>query len=337
MSRNIAWTACAVAVVAGVVGWLWFDRAGSSPGGRAAPAGHQRDEAGRQAARFREVASLAAGVGQVSGVAVGPDDVVVVCGDGGLAWFDADHAVRKRVDLEQPARCVDVDGKGTVFVGLTNRVAVHDSDGAVVAEWPSLGQESLVTSLAAGSGGVFVADAGQGVVWQFDTEGRLRSCIGQARDEKGEPAFLLPSAHFDVALGVNDSLWITDPGRRRVKRYGADGKVQEAWGTSSMSVTGFCGCCNPTDLAVGADGRFYTSEKGLVRVKMHDAQGRFEGVVAGPPTFQRGLTGLDLAVDARGRVYVVDPARNAVRVFAPDTAEHDRKPAGREDTGGAAR
>jgi hypothetical protein len=58
-----------------------------------------------------------------------------------------------------------------------------------------------------------------------------------------------------------------------------------------------------------------TSEKGLPRVKVYGADGKFAGVVAGFETFSPEVVGLDLAVDSKGRVYVLDPASKTVRVY----------------------
>jgi hypothetical protein len=82
-----------------------------------------------------------------------------------------------------------------------------------------------------------------------------------------------------------------------------------------MTLDGFCGCCNPSHLALTPDGKFITSEKGLPRVKVYDRAGRFECVVAGPDRFARDTVGLDVAVDSTGRILVLDPAAGAVRVF----------------------
>ena len=68
--------------------------------------------------------------------------------------------------------------------------------------------------------------------------------------------------------------------------------------------------------AILNDGAFVTSEKGVPRVKLYDRQGRFVAVVAGTDQFRAGTEGLDLAGDASGRIYVLDPARKAVRVFS---------------------
>ena len=66
-----------------------------------------------------------------------------------------------------------------------------------------------------------------------------------------------------------------------------------------------------------------TSEKGLVRVKVYDAEGKLEAVVAGLEAFARGAAGLDLATDARGRVFVLDPKANEVIIFEPSGAAQE--------------
>jgi hypothetical protein len=76
------------------------------------------------------------------------------------------------------------------------------------------------------------------------------------------------------------------------------------------------------------DGGFVTAEKGLVRVKIYNSNGAFLGVVAGPAQLAEGQrlricdtpeecqgSALDVAVGADGRVYILDPTKNVVRVF----------------------
>jgi hypothetical protein len=88
-----------------------------------------------------------------------------------------------------------------------------------------------------------------------------------------------------------------------------------------MAVEGFCGCCNPVYFTRRPDGKFVTSEKGLNRIKIYDAKGKFEGVVAGPETLVKDLDlakkacadcqvgfGFDVACDSTGRVLALDPA-----------------------------
>ena len=83
-----------------------------------------------------------------------------------------------------------------------------------------------------------------------------------------------------------------------------------------MQLDGFSGCCNPSHIALLSNGSFVTSEKGIERVKIHLPSGDYRCVVAGPEQFEAGTVGLDLAVDSRDRIFVLDPMRSRVMVFS---------------------
>ncbi len=82
-----------------------------------------------------------------------------------------------------------------------------------------------------------------------------------------------------------------------------------------MELDGFSGCCNPTNICILDDGDFVTSEKGIVRIKIHSPNGKFKTVVATPDDFEKGTTGLDMAVDSKERIIILDPVREQVRIF----------------------
>ncbi len=82
-----------------------------------------------------------------------------------------------------------------------------------------------------------------------------------------------------------------------------------------MTIDGFSGCCNPSHIAILADGSFVTSEKGLVRVKILNPTGKLKSVVAGPDQFDEETRGLDLAVDSENRIIVLDPKKRLIRIF----------------------
>jgi len=56
-------------------------------------------------------------------------------------------------------------------------------------------------------------------------------------------------------------------------------------------------------------------------VKLYDASGRFRGLVAGPETFAESRAGLDLAVDGRGRVLVLDRGSGITRIYEKGQAD----------------
>ncbi|MDH7570928.1 MAG: NHL repeat-containing protein, partial [Armatimonadota bacterium] len=219
------------------------------------------------------------------------------------------------IRLDGPPRAVGAAADGTVYVAMRDHVQVFSPRGDRRARWKPLGARSVLTALGIGAADVWVADAGERVVWRFGRGGEARGRIG-ARDEgRRVPGLVVPSPHLDVAVAPDGGVWVSNPGRHRVERYATDGQLLWAWGEAANGVEGFCGCCNPTDIAVLPEGGFVTSEKGIPRVKRYSAAGEFVGLVAGADAFTEGVTGLDLAADAAGRVLVLDPAARAVRVF----------------------
>jgi DNA-binding beta-propeller fold protein YncE len=231
-----------------------------------------------------------------AGIAAGPEGTVYVCGEKELAVFQSDGTLIRRYALELPARCLAVDAVGNVYLGLVDSVSVFAPDSGEFSAWSVLDNRSIVTSIAVDSDRVFVADAGTRVVWEFDTQGMLKGRIDEG--------FVIPSPYFDVAVDPSGSLWIADTGRHTLLRL-VDGEVTEKWGRYAMDVSGFSGCCNPVHFAVLPDGRFVTTEKGLLRIKLHDADGGFAGMIAMGTSLGRGDQGLDVAAADSGDIYLL--------------------------------
>jgi len=265
---------------------------------------------------YEQAGSVPTGMTGPTGIAVSADGRLFVAGDGGVRVFDG--AGKPVLPFETGGRphAVALGKTGAVYVGMKDHVGVYDASGKRAAAWKGLGERAYVTGLAAGEADVFVADAGNRVLLRYDLSGTLLNRIGEEDETKRAPGLIIPSPYFDVALGPKGMLWLVNPGRRRVECYTYDGAFRFAWGEFSMKIEGFCGCCNPTHLAIDSGGNFITSEKGLPRVKVYDAEGNFKSVVAVPADFAEGTVGLDLAADAKGQILVLDPKRREVRIFA---------------------
>jgi hypothetical protein len=182
---------------------------------------------------------------------------------------------------------------------------------------------------------VFAADSGGRILLRYDRSGKLQGRIGERDKERDVPGFMLPSPFLDVERHRDGLLRVNNPGRHRVELYTVHGDFELAWGKPSAAIEGFCGCCNPINLALLPDGRCVTCEKGLPRVKVYSAHGEFESVVAGPESFVEnarvgagegpgpgGKAGLDAVADAQGRIYILDLVTADIRVMVrkPGTA-----------------
>lgn len=258
------------------------------------------------------------------------DDVgnIVIAGDSKIVKYDPAGKLQKEIKLTKEPTCIEIDLDGNLIVGMSNVIAILVPPDMIIQEWTAPIAVSLQTSIAVDKDHVFAADAVNKLVWRYDRKGNDVGKIGQKDAERNIPGIVVPSAYFDIAMYPDGLLRVVNPGRHWIEAYTTDGDREWYWGTSGVDIVGFSGCCNPVALAVLPDGGFVTAEKGLVRVKVYDAEGEFVGVVAGPDQLgwieplrvcktpeECKAKGFDVAVDKQGRIYVLDTLRNIVRVF----------------------
>jgi hypothetical protein len=218
--------------------------------------------------------------------------------------------------LTDTADCVTTDINGDIWIGSRHSVALVDKDGSLMNSWDSFDDRSVITSLDVAGDKVYVADAGNRIVYQCDAKGKIISKIGEKDVQKGVPGYVIPSPYFDLALDDNNYLWVVNPGRHTFENYNPDGSMRTSWGLTSFKIEGFSGCCNPAHMAIMADNSFITSEKGMPRIKLYDQHGEFQGVVASPEMFDADSNvAPDIAVDQQQRVVALDFERNQIRIF----------------------
>ncbi len=289
--------------------------------------------------KYSLMRTIATGLEEPRGIALGPDGVLYVVGDRMMCVVDAASGeLKRRLELLSEPTCVSVDEAGNIHVGYQRFIEVYTSQGVLHTRWEALGERSYLTSIATGGGHVLAADAGTRTVLHYNKWGVIQGRLGEAGSGSGP--FLVPSPHFDVAITREGALLVTNPGKHAIEMYSPEATLVTSWGQTSQTIEGFCGCCNPTDIAVMADGRVVTSEKGLPRVKVYTAGGMLDAVVAVPDDFSPHAAGMDLAVDDAGDVWVLDPLEGVVKVFAPkdapampeaDATAADMQPSGAEE------
>lgn len=282
---------------------------------------------------YREVPGLKLNVNEPRAIAVGPEDRLYIAGDRQIVVYTASGSVAETVALDGEPRCLAVAGAdhpqaGHIYVGFGDHVEVYAS-GKRQAVWPSLGPKAVLTSIAVADENVFVADAGNRIVWRCDLSGNNTGRIGDRDPDGGIRGFFIPSPYFDLAIAPDGLLRIVNPAAHRIEAYTFDGHLELHWGKASLAIEGFGGCCNPANIAILPDGRVVTAEKGLPRVKVYDAEGNFLHVVAGPEALSPSSKSpeetrsahradvVDLAVDSRQRVLVLDPVTHMLRIFEP--------------------
>jgi hypothetical protein len=277
---------------------------------------------------YYQLGQIAVPLRQVRALAVGPDDRLYVGGDKAICVFSADGAKQAEFPLDSEPKCLTVAGSdhvapGRVYIGMEDHVEAFDPTGSRVASWKPLGAKAVLTSLGAAEHDVFVADAGNRIVWHYDPSGALKGRIGAPDKARNILGFIITSSCFDLAVGTDGLLYVVNPVPRRLEAYTFAGDLEFYWGKGSPEVDGFFGFCNPVHFAVLPDGRFVTAEKGVPRIKIYSARGEFECVVAGPEQMRAVVA--DLAVDHHDRVLALDPVARCVRIFArKDTASGEK-------------
>jgi hypothetical protein len=267
-------------------------------------------------------------------IALDSEGTIYVTGDKAIRLLDEIGELLDEIKLTEAAGCLDVADNGKIYVGMRDHVEVYDNWGKRQSAWDSLGRKAILTSIIVWKNHVFVADAGNRIVVQYDIAGTIINRIGKKDSRRNIPGFVIPSPYFDLAIPRDGLLRVVNPGRQRIEAYTFDGDLEFWWGEPSAAIEGFCGCCNPVNIAVLPDDGFVTCEKGLVRVKVYDSEGEFLGVVAGPNQLAKGSEyrvcelpeecqagGFDVAADASGRIFVLDTINNVVRIFTKIRSE----------------
>jgi hypothetical protein len=306
----VAFLVCALLVVMSVRGAR--ERAEIARQSKGALVGEAIDPALME---YEEIRRIETGMKEARGIAVGVDGSLYAAGDRAIVRFDTAGERQAEWATDAAPECLAVADDGAVLVGTRREIVVYAKDGKRVAGWTAPGKQPYLTSLAVAGSNVFVADAGGRVVYHYDLAGKLLGRLGEKDAKRGIPGLVAPSPHLDLAIAEDETVWVANPGRHRLERYAADGRLLSTWGQAGMGVEGFSGCCNPADFALLPDGRIVTAEKGLRRVKVYHADGAFDCVVAGPDAFITGSGTLDVAVDGQRRVYVLDRGDGIVRVF----------------------
>ena len=278
-------------------------------------------------------------------ISIDSHGIIYVAGDNAIRVFEDKGKLLNTIKLPEAPMSLAVEtieGEDNtsdnlkVFIAMKDHVEIYNGQGKSLAKWKSPGDKAVLTSIAVSKNNVFVADAGNRIVWRYDTAGTIINRIGDKDEDRNIGGFVIPSPYFDLAVGRDGLLRVVNPGIHHIEAYTFEGDLEFSWGEFSTGVKGFCGCCNPVNFAIlrgpdpaGADDSFVTCEKGLTRVKLYDPVGSFVGVVAGPEQLIEGgkveacetpadcqLGGFDVAVDASGRVFVLDTIKNIVRIFS---------------------
>ena len=240
--------------------------------------------------------------------------VVLVAGDSTIRKLGPDGSLAGEIALSFEPYCVAVATPDRLLVCAPDHVEAIGASAQVLQRWLPAEERSMPRSIAVTPGAVFVGDAGAMTVLRYDHAGKLLGRIAEKDEARGIPGIVVYRPYLDL-FALPDRLVVANPGRHRLELYTFEGAPLGAFGTYGTAPERFCGCCNPINIAPLPGGRIVTAEKAIARVKVLAADGRLDSVVAGPSWFEPGTEGLDVATDAAGKVFVLDPVSKKVRIF----------------------
>ena len=264
---------------------------------------------------YKETKNFNLGFTEPAGISES-DGKIYIAGDQNLKVIDLSGKLLQEFSLPGKPQTVESQNK-KIYIVINNRILVYYETGNLLKEWEYPGENSVLTSVAAIDSLVFVADAGNRRILKYSPEGEL---LSQFEGKSGDDAlhgFIIPSPYFDIDINTYGDLWVVNPGMHAMENYTYDGRMREFWDKIGVTISGFSGCCNPAHFTFLKDGRFVTSEKGLVRIKVYKASGELDGVVAAPEKFINDGHAPDLATDSLLNVYALDYDKKMVRVFEP--------------------
>ncbi|MFW6289804.1 MAG: hypothetical protein ACOC0R_02460 [Mariniphaga sp.] len=264
---------------------------------------------------YKEVRNLKIGFESPSAIDVYNENIYVA-GDNRLGIISLSGSLLAELSFPFQPLVLKVHGN-RIFLAVKNQVFVSDEKGNILAEWQPLEEDSHITAIAATEEYVFVADAGKRKIYRYTTDGELINEFDGKAEAGALHGFIIPSPCFDIQINAYNELWVTNPGLHSLENYSFDGKLRRHWKRSGINNEGFSGCCNPAHFTFLSDGRFATSEKGLVRIKTYRESGEFEGVVAAPVKFADEGQAPDVAADKENNIYALDFDKKMIRVFSP--------------------
>ncbi|HRX11905.1 MAG TPA: 6-bladed beta-propeller [Draconibacterium sp.] len=264
---------------------------------------------------YNESKNFKLGFEQATAITIDSDKLFVT-GDKKLQIIDLSGKLLSEINLQDKSKTVEVYND-KIYLSVNNQIFVYDQNGSQLNEWGSPGENSLITAISVYENNVFVADAGRRKVIRYSLQGEKLAEFDGKADEGVVHGFIIPSPYFDLDINSDGDLWVVNPGLHALENYTEDGNLREHWNNTTMQTEGFSGCCNPAHFTFLPDGRFVTSEKGLVRIKTYKPSGEFEGVVAAPSKFKDEGEAPDIATDSEGNIYALDYDRKMIRVFEP--------------------
>ncbi len=299
---------------------------------------------GQEEVGYRLLRTITLPSAETVSFALSPDGRIYVACHKELLVLESDGRLKRKEVLEHRPEALAVGPvfhryPGRVYIAARDRIMVYDSEANYLQTWELKIDPISLVAIAAGEETIYAIDAAGGQVLRIGLEGQLLGTFAGKDHDRNWPGLILPGGRAGIAVAKDGTVFVANPGLRRVEVYTSDGQFQYFWGKEGAACDAFFGCCNPEKIALLSDGRVVTAEKGICRVKVHSAFGDFLSLVATsrelgllqmPTTVPAALAEtvlLEVAVDSKDHVFVLAPERPFIQVFAPklDLAEPEEE------------
>ncbi len=269
---------------------------------------------------------VSTGFNESRSITVDASGILYLAGDQAVRVMDSRGRIKDTLKLNLTPFCL-VPADSQFYIGVRDRIVITDKKGKVQTKWDSLGDNAWITSVAIDNDLIFIADAGQRVVWCYNLKGNFIRRIGEKNPDRNIPGFVIPGPYFDLAMAPDGLLRIANPGNHRIEAYTVKGDREFAWGQFGNRLEDFSACCNPVSFTILPGGDIITCEKGVARVKIYDTFGKLKGFVADPKQLANVSSsvasktekvqryGFDVAADSEGHVFILDRTSNVLRFF----------------------
>jgi len=230
-----------------------------------------------------------------------------------VSIFDLSGNHQRDFEIEPNIRdmVVDYGDTGTmIYLLYPARIDLYSFDGEKQGEWEACSHNSDYCSLTTTKDYVFVSDAENKLIWQYDKQGRLVRFI------KSPEGFIIPNYSFDI-ININDTIYCSNSGRHKIESYTLDGEFIASFGTSGAQAGSFAGCCNPVYLEKSFNGNILTSEKGNPRISCYGKDGKFCAVLFNSKTLGGGTAAYEMHVSGEN-IYIA--GKKTIVVFGRDGA-----------------
>lgn len=273
-----------------------------------------------------------------------------------VAWWGDPGEGDGQIGADAPGIAVDAQGDVYVVDRAVDRVKRFTNAGAPVAAWGGMARPAAVA--VAPDGTVLVGDSER--LRRFTRDGApVADWPGEVRFEApatgepqpGESATTHPRGVGGIAVAADGTVYATDLGSGRVRRFDPKGAELEAWGGVSeprgVAVApsgevyvaddggnrvrrlspqgielGAWELQDPHGVAVAPDGQVYVAEPQTHRVLRYDAEGKLQEAFGDAGEGGARLNQPEaVAIDCQGTAYVIDGSEKRVHAFGDPAAK----------------